>query len=177
MKRLFSSALILSGLLLGSASTLTLSPAVLADTGKSTNSDNTLRLERIISIAREKQPTMRVINTFESTFQGKEVDQVFYFLPKDKATRIMTVDSLSGKVLEDRPYSVPEKRTTIPLETLITQLREKYSIQKIIRTRTAQQDGRDVRIIIYVDKLKQQRLMIVDTKTGEVISDKARKLS
>lgn len=175
MKHLPAPAFILSALLSGA-------PLALADTAstspsKTTNADNTLRLDKVLSIAREKQPTMRIINTFESTFNGNEVDQVFYLLPKEKTTRIMTVDSFSGKVLEDRPYNVPEKRSAIPLETLIAQLREKYSIQKIVRTRTAQQDGRDVRIIIYVDKLKQQRLMIVDTKTGEVISDKARKYS
>ncbi|MTI13932.1 hypothetical protein [Sansalvadorimonas verongulae] len=183
MKYLPSSALVLSSLLIGSA--LTTAPLAISDTGKSasdakaktTNADNTLRLEKVISIARETQPTMRVINTFESSFNGKEVDQVYYLLPKNKITRIMTIDSFSGKVLEDRPYSVPEKRTAIPLETLISQLREKYSIRKIVRTRTAQQDGRDVRIIIYIDNLKQQHLMVVDTKTGEVISDKARKFS
>ena len=175
MKHLPAPALILSALLSGSP--LALADAASSHSSKTTNADNTLRLEKVLSIAREKQPTMRIINTFESTFNGKEVDQVFYLLPKEKTTRIMTVDSLSGKVLEDRPYSVPEKRSAIPLETLIAKLREKYSIQKIVRTRTAQKDGKDVRIIIYVDNLKQQRLMVVDTKTGEVISDKARKHS
>ena len=181
MKNLPSSALLLSSLLMGSVLT---APLALSDPAKApatsttkTNADNTLKLEKVIGIARETQPTMRIINTFESSFQGKEVDQVFYLLPKDKVTRIMTIDSFTGKVLEDRPYSVPEKNKAIPLETLISQLRETYSIRKIVRTRTAQQDGRDVRIIIYVDNLRQQRLMVVDTKTGEVLSDKARKLS
>ncbi len=141
------------------------------------NYDNTLKLEKILTIARRAKPGLRVISTFESVYKGREVDQVFYMPPKGKETRIMSIDSLSGEVVEDHPYDVPEKQASIPLESLVAKLRETHHIHKIIRTRLTQRDGRFVRIIIYVDNLKQQRLMVVDTKTGKVISDKARKFS
>ena len=141
------------------------------------NEDKTIRLEKVVATARKAHPDMRIINTFEEVVNGKKVDKVFYILPNTKDTKIITIDSLTGKIREDRAYKLPEKQKSIPLETLLSSLRKKHSITKIIRTRLAQRDGRDVRIIIYVDKLKQQRLMVVDTKTGEVISDKARKLS
>ena len=141
------------------------------------NEDKTMRLEKVVAIAREAHPTMSVINTFEETVDGKPVDKVFYILPENKEMRLITIDSHTGKIVEDKKYSLPEKQKSIPLETLLGDLRAKHDITKIIRTRLAQRDGRDVRIIIYLDKLKQQRLMTVDTKTGEVLSDKARKLT
>ncbi|CAM3678119.1 PepSY domain-containing protein [Parendozoicomonas haliclonae] len=181
--RMFS-RLLIGSLLATSASLLATLPAHGADTpakssppATSLNEDKTLRLEKVVSIARKAHPGMRILNTFEETENGQEVDKVFYILPDTKQTRIMTINSQTGQILRDRAYSVPERQNSIPLETLLSQLRSKYQMTKIIRTRLAQRDGRDVRIIIYVDKFNQQRLMIVDTKTGEVISDKARKTS
>ena len=175
MQRLHTPLLALSGLL------LITSPAFgeshpLKNTPNPVSSSN-LPLEKIISIAREAKPTMRIINTFKEQEKGKEVDKVFYFLPDQKEARVMTLDPTNGKILSDRAYKIPEKQETIPLETLLANLRTKYNIVKVVRTRTTQKNGRDVRVILYVDKLKQQRTMIVDTKSGEVISDNARKFS
>ncbi|MCL6271050.1 hypothetical protein M3P05_14050 [Sansalvadorimonas sp. 2012CJ34-2] len=177
MHRLHTPLLALSGLLLITQPALSESQNPLKNAPASKSSSTNLPLEKIISIAREKNPTMRIINTFKEQMGGKEVDRVFYFLPDKKEARVMTLDPVTGTVMDDHAYKIPEKQQTIPLETLLSNLRTKYSIVKVIRTRTAQRDGRDVRIILYVDKLKQQRTMVVDTKTGEVISDNARKLS
>ena len=178
MQRLHTPLLALSGLLLITQPAFSESQNPLKNAPASKSASNThLPLEKIISIAREKSPTMRIINTFKEQQGGKEVDRVFYFLPDKKEARVMSLDPVTGTILDDHAYKIPEKQQTIPLETLLSDLRTKYSIVKVIRTRTTQREGRDVRIILYVDKLKQQRTMVVDTKSGEVISDNARKLS
>ena len=177
MKSLRPTFLAISALLLGTGSALLLPSSVLAG-ASSAQTGEQLPVEKIISIARERKPSMRIINTFKETnAQGKVVDKVFYFQPDAKETRVMSLNPVTGKILEDRAYKLPEKQQTIPLENLLTELKSKYPMKKIIRTRTDRRDGRDVRMIVYLDKLEQRRVMVVDAKTGEVLSDKARKLN
>ncbi len=139
------------------------------------SSPRALHLEKLIATVRKTHPDMNIIKTFEADENGREADKVIYLLPETRDTRIMTIDSITGEVIRDRSYVVPKGQKKIPLEILLADLRGKYSITKIIRTRQAKQNGRDVRIIIYLDKTRQQRLMAVDTQTGEVVSDNARK--
>ncbi|MCK5894332.1 MAG: hypothetical protein KAG53_07985 [Endozoicomonadaceae bacterium] len=135
-----------------------------------------MSLEALLNRAKERHPDMQVINTYsETTQKGRAIEKIYY-LRHNKSAWIMTLNSSNGNVLEDHLYKFPEQAEVIPLETILHDVKSKYHVNKIVRTRLEQEDGRKLRIIYYIDKLKQHRTMVVDGKTGTVLSDKARKM-
>lgn len=135
-----------------------------------------MSLEALLSKAKDRHPDMQVINTYsETTQEGKAVEKIYY-LRHNKSAWVMKLNSVNGDVLEDHLYKFPEQAEVIPLETILHDVKNKYHVNKIVRTRLEQEDGRKLRIIYYIDKLKQHRTMVVDGKTGTVLSDRARKL-
>ncbi|WP_211824264.1 PepSY domain-containing protein [Kistimonas asteriae] len=167
----------------GSLITCATLPAFASQTGGTathqTQSDApVMPLEKLLVKAKDKHPGMRIINTYsETTQKGKHVEKIYYLMPDNTGAWIMTLDRTNGKILDDHPYKFPEKADVIPLEKILQEVKEKYHVKKIVRTRLEQENGRKLRVIYYIDKLKQQRTMVVDEKTGAVLSDKARKLT
>lgn len=134
-----------------------------------------LRTERVIEIAREAHPDLRILSTFQEEENGRLMEKVLYTLPDSKEPWLITIDPYNGRIIRDRIYNAPSQGS-IPLEVLLTQLRQQYDIVKVIRTRRALRDDQDVRIIVYRNKFKQQRILVVNAMTGVVISDQKQKL-
>lgn len=137
-----------------------------------------IQLEELLLKAKVKHPDMQVISTYsETTQKNNAVEKIYYMLPSTKGAWIMTLDRINGDILNDHLYKLPEQAEVLPLETILQDVKRKYRVKKVLRTRLEQENGQKLRIIYYINNRKQQRTMVVDGKTGAILSDKARNMT
>jgi len=133
--------------------------------------------EYLIEQAKKRHSDMIIISTStDKYFYSKPTERIHYFLPDKKQNRIMLLDKITGNIIDDQPYGKPEKSNFISLENSIKMAKEQYHIVKILRTKLIQKKEDSYRVIYYIDKNKQNRTLVINAYTGEIISNKSHQI-
>ena len=128
------------------------------------------RLEEILHKVRLRKPGIEIISAHIEEYDKGLVTVVDYRDGDER--RVMEVNSITAAILNDHAFSDPKKADLKPAKELIRIVENRHPNAILGRHYLRQKDGHLVRILFFTDERKQRRQMIMDARTGEIISDR-----
>ncbi|MGY0217582.1 PepSY domain-containing protein [Endozoicomonadaceae bacterium StTr2] len=128
------------------------------------------RLDEILHKVRLRKPGIEIISAHIEEYDKGLVTVVDYREGSER--RVMEVNSITSAVLSDHVYSQPKKAELKPIRDLIKAVEAQHPNSILGRHYLRQKDGRLVRILFFTDGRKQRRQMIMDARSGEILSDR-----
>ena len=128
------------------------------------------RLDEILHKIRLRKPGIEIISAHIEEYDKGLITVIDYREGSER--RVMEVNSITSAVLNDHVYSQPKKAELKPIKDLIKAAESHHPNSILGRHYLRQKDGRLVRILFFTDERKQRRQMIMDARTGEILSDR-----
>ena len=128
------------------------------------------RLEEILHKVRLRKPGIEIISAHIEEYDKGLVTVIDYREGSER--RVMEVNSITAAVLNDHSFSDPKKADLKPAKELIKIVESRHPNAILGRHYLRQKDSRLVRVLFFTDERKQRRQMIMDARTGEIVSDR-----
>ena len=127
-------------------------------------------IEDSLVFLHKKHPDSRLIRTWLDSQEGHLMRIAELSDAKKKRWKVIQ-DAYTGLIVSEQSYSLTPKGQVISLAQILTDAKNKHKGMVVLRTRSTLKDKTKVKEITYLDASRTRRKMVVNSATGEVMSD------